>query len=115
VTVFITILLGCCSLIVFWFFVTLVCRLVTLLFAFIINSSVSVFILGLLAGIIILRYIPTNLVALEQVKYSYGIPVPNMKGFIKSPYSDKGYIDVRGYVSDTEIKDPYSGNVILVP
>ena len=86
-----------------------------LLFSFILDSTVVTLVIGLIVGAIIVKYVPFNLIASEESKYSYGIPVPNMKGFIKSPYSDKGYIDVRGYVSDTEIKDPYSGNVILVP
>jgi len=46
----------------------------------------------------------------------YGIPVPNKPGFVTSPYSPKsGYVDVRGFASDTEVKDPYSGKVFLTP
>ena len=38
----------------------------------------------------------------------YGIPVPNKPGFVTSPYSPKaGYVDVRGFPSGTEVKDPY--------
>ena len=46
----------------------------------------------------------------------YGIPVPNKPGFVTSPYSPKsGYVDVRGFPSGTEVKDPYSGKVFLTP
>jgi hypothetical protein len=46
----------------------------------------------------------------------YGIPVPNKPGFVTSPYSPKaGYVDVRGFPSGTEVKDPYSGKIFLTP
>ena len=46
----------------------------------------------------------------------YGIPLPNKPGFVTSPYAPKsGYVDVRGFPSDTEVKDPYTGKVFLVP
>jgi hypothetical protein len=46
----------------------------------------------------------------------YGIPVPNRPGFVTSPYAPKsGYVDVRGFPSGTEVKDPYSGKVFLTP
>jgi hypothetical protein len=46
----------------------------------------------------------------------YGIPVPNKPGFVTSPYSpNAGYVDVRGFPSGTEVKDPYSGKVFLTP
>jgi hypothetical protein len=46
----------------------------------------------------------------------YGIPVPNKPGFVTSPYSPKsGYVDVRGFASGTEVKDPYSGKIFLTP
>jgi outer membrane biosynthesis protein TonB len=46
----------------------------------------------------------------------YAIPVPNKPGFVTSPYSPKaGYVDVRGFASGTEVKDPYSGKVFLTP
>lgn len=45
-----------------------------------------------------------------------GIPVPNKPGFVTSPYApDKGYVDVRGFPPSTEVKDPYTGKVFLVP
>jgi hypothetical protein len=46
----------------------------------------------------------------------YAIPVPNKPGFVTSPYSPKsGYVDVRGFPSGTEVKDPYSGKIFLTP
>lgn len=46
----------------------------------------------------------------------YGIPVPGKPGFVTSPFAPKaGYVDVRGFPSGTEVKDPYSGKVFLTP
>jgi hypothetical protein len=46
----------------------------------------------------------------------YAIPVPNKPGFVTSPYAPKaGYVDVRGFASGTEVKDPYSGKIFLTP
>src|SRR6478672_8511831 len=46
----------------------------------------------------------------------YGIPVPGKPGFVTSPYSPKaGYVDVRGFPSGIEVKDPYSGKIFLTP
>jgi len=46
----------------------------------------------------------------------YAIPVPNKPGFVTSPYAPKqGLVDVRGFPSGTEVKDPYSGKTFLTP
>jgi hypothetical protein len=46
----------------------------------------------------------------------YGIPVPNKPGFVTSPYAPKsGFVDVRGFPSGTEVKDPYTEKVFLTP
>jgi hypothetical protein len=46
----------------------------------------------------------------------YGVPVPNKPGFVVSPYSpNAGYVDVRGFPSGTEVKDPYTGKVFITP
>ena len=45
----------------------------------------------------------------------YGTPVPGKPGFVVSPYSNAGYVDVRGFPPNTEVKCPYSGKTFLVP
>jgi hypothetical protein len=46
----------------------------------------------------------------------YGTPVPGKNGFVTSPFSpNSGYIDVRGFVPGTPVKDPYTGKVFLTP
>ncbi|HEY8899154.1 MAG TPA: hypothetical protein VIM61_01905 [Chthoniobacterales bacterium] len=46
----------------------------------------------------------------------FGIPVPGKPGFVVSPYSpNSGYVDVRGFAPNSEVKDPYSGKTFLVP
>lgn len=46
----------------------------------------------------------------------YGTPVPGKPGFVTSPHSPSaGYVDVRGFPPGSEVKDPYSGKIFLVP
>lgn len=47
--------------------------------------------------------------------YPYGVPVPGKTGFVRSPYSPDKMTDVRGYTPGTEVKDPYTGKIFLVP
>ncbi|MFL6568980.1 MAG: hypothetical protein ACJ8LI_07395 [Chthoniobacterales bacterium] len=46
----------------------------------------------------------------------YAVPMPNKPGFVTSPYAPRaGLVDVRGFPSGTEVKDPYTGKVFLTP
>lgn len=46
----------------------------------------------------------------------FGKWVPEKPGFVTSPYApDAGAIDVRGFPPDTQVKDPYTGKIFLVP
>jgi len=46
----------------------------------------------------------------------YGVPVPTKPGFVISPYSpNAGYVDIRGFPTGAEVKDPYTGKVFITP
>ncbi|HEY0368966.1 MAG TPA: hypothetical protein VGC85_05170 [Chthoniobacterales bacterium] len=47
--------------------------------------------------------------------YPYAVPVPGKPGFVRSPYSPDKMTDVRGYAPGTEVKDPYTNKIFLVP
>ncbi len=47
--------------------------------------------------------------------YPYGIPVPGKPHLVESPYSTGKYIDVEGFPPGTEVKDPYTDKIFLVP
>jgi hypothetical protein len=51
-----------------------------------------------------------------RADFPYGVPVPNKPGFVVSPYSpNSGYVDIRGFPSGSEVKDPYTGKVFITP
>jgi len=51
----------------------------------------------------------------EKADYPYGVPVPGQPHLVESPYSPGKYIDVEGFPPGTEVKDPYTDKIFLVP
>ena len=50
------------------------------------------------------------------VDYPYGVPVKDKPGYVTSPYApDSGYVDVHGYATGQEVRDPYTQKIFLVP
>lgn len=47
--------------------------------------------------------------------FPYGIPVPGKPHVVESPYSPGKQVDVEGFPPGTEVKDPYTGKIFLVP
>ncbi|MGH8048211.1 MAG: hypothetical protein ACREKL_13295 [Chthoniobacterales bacterium] len=59
---------------------------------------------------------PAPVAAADQRNLPVATPVKDMPGYVTSPYQPyAGYVDVRGYPPNTEVKDPYSGKIFLVP
>ena len=60
---------------------------------------------------------PTKIAPTKVAKgdYPYGIPVPGKPHLVESPYSPGKYIDVEGFPPGTEVKDPYTDKIFLVP
>ncbi len=51
----------------------------------------------------------------EKGDHPYGIPVPGKAHVVESPFSPGKYVDVEGFPPGTEVKDPYTGKIFLVP
>jgi len=63
------------------------------------------------------RVSPTPRVASSaKSETPYAKPVPGKPGYVFSPFDkDGGYVDVTGIAPGTKVKDPYSGQIFLVP
>jgi len=51
----------------------------------------------------------------QKGDHPYGIPVPGKPHVVESPFSPGKYVDVEGFPPGTEVKDPYTGKIFLVP
>lgn len=59
---------------------------------------------------------PTPTPPPDVKNYPVAQKVPGKDGFVISPYDGAaGYIDVRGFPPGTEVRDPYTGKIFLVP
>jgi hypothetical protein len=58
---------------------------------------------------------PAGTTKVAKGDFPYGIPVPNKPHLVESPYSPGKYVDVEGFAPGTEVKDPYTGKIFLVP
>ena len=48
-------------------------------------------------------------------QHPYGIPVKGRTGLVESPFSPGTYVPVKGFRHGTEVKDPSTGKIFLVP
>jgi hypothetical protein len=51
----------------------------------------------------------------QKGDHPYGIPVPGKPHVVESPFSPGKYVDVEGFPPGTEVKDPYTQKIFLVP
>lgn len=59
--------------------------------------------------------VPATPTKVAKGDFPYGIPVPNKPHLVESPFSPGKYVDVEGFAPGTEVKDPYTGKIFLVP
>jgi len=58
----------------------------------------------------------TTSVPPQKKDFPFATPVPGKPGFVTSPHAPySGIVDVRGFPPSTEVKDPYTGKIFLVP
>jgi type II secretory pathway component GspD/PulD (secretin) len=68
---------------------------------------------------VLLMFVTPSIIAPEGIpvtgaKPPYARPFPGKLGFVTSPFTG-GYVDVRGFPKDAQVKDPYTGKIFLVP
>ncbi|HEY5893104.1 MAG TPA: hypothetical protein VIT91_07725 [Chthoniobacterales bacterium] len=59
--------------------------------------------------------VPTPTPTPAAQDYPVATAIEGKPGFVVSPYNSSGIVDVRGYPPGTEVRDPYSGKIFLVP
>ena len=58
---------------------------------------------------------PAGTTKVSKGDFPYGIPVPGKPHLVESPFSPGKFVDVEGFAPGTEVKDPYTGKIFLVP
>jgi len=58
---------------------------------------------------------PAGTAKVSKGDFPYGIPVPGKPHLVESPFSPGKFVDVEGFAPGTEVKDPYTGKIFLVP
>lgn len=49
-------------------------------------------------------------------QYPYAKPVPEKAGYVFSPFTENTvHVDVKGFPRGTQVKDPFTGKIFLVP
>jgi hypothetical protein len=51
----------------------------------------------------------------QSVVFPTAKPVPDKPGYVFSPSQPTKYVDVSGYAPGSKVKDPYSGQIFIVP
>ncbi len=55
-------------------------------------------------------------VTTSGAKYPYGKPVPDKPGFVYSPFTEStAHVEVKGFKRGTQVKDPFTNQIFLVP
>jgi hypothetical protein len=51
----------------------------------------------------------------QSLAFPMAKPVPDKPGYVFSPSQPTKYVDVSGYAPGSKVKDPYSGQIFIVP